>query len=144
MRFHAFVCILLTFSALAQQSPAPKPEITPAEARSRKLWEDYKNRDKAALKTTLDENFRALEEGGDFFGAADYISSLDGFELKSYDLNDYKVVALGADSVLLTYHARYEGASGGETTHGNAGFSEVWVRHGKTWKIQYLQETYVK
>jgi hypothetical protein len=148
----AVACLLLTRNALTQQkaqqnNPAHSrnPESAAAEARSRKVWEDFKNRNKAALSATLAENFRALEEGGSgFFGAKQYLSSLDEFELKSYNLSDYVVIPLGKDALLINYHARYEGAEAGETTKGNAGFSEVWVRRVGNWKLQYLEETYVK
>jgi hypothetical protein len=147
----AVACLFLTLNALAQEkAPQKKPAAPPnadtaaAEARSRKLWEDFRTRNKAALSATLAEGFRGLEEGGDFFDAKGYLSAFDGFELKSYVLSDYMATPLGTGAVLINYHARYEGAAAGETTQGNAGFSEVWVRRGGNWKLQYLQETYVK
>jgi hypothetical protein len=154
-RLVAIVCLFLAANALAQEKAPEKhqqgklatalnTDVAAAEARSRKLWEDYKNRDKAALSTTLSESFRGIEEGGDFFGAKEYLSTLDEFELKSYTLSDYIIMPLATGDVLINYHARYEGAAAGETTHGNAGFSEVWIRRGGNWKLQYLQETYVK
>jgi hypothetical protein len=152
MRFRlvAVACLFLTLSAMAQDK-AQQKKASPSqnaaaasEARSRKVWENFKNRDKAALAATLADGFRALEEGANFTDAKEYLSGIDDFVLKSYDLSDYVVTPLGADSVLLNYHARYEGVSGGETSKGNAGFSEVWVRRAGNWKLQYLQETYVK
>lgn len=153
MRFHlvAVVCLFLTLSALTQEkeqqkkgSTSQNPTAAASEARSRKVWEDFKNRNKTALAATLAEGFRALEEGANFSDATQYLSGLDDFELKSYELTDYVVRPLARDAVLLNYHARYEGVSGGETSKGNAGFSEVWVRRGDKWELQYLQETYVK
>jgi hypothetical protein len=154
MKFYLTVilCLFLTGNALAQEkAPANKlsarlnPVAAAAEARSRKLWADFKNRNKTALMAILADGFRALEEGANGFAdAKGYLSTLDDFELKSYDLSDYAITPLGADAVLVNYHARYAGASGGETTQGNAGFSEVWVRRAGKWKIQYLQETYWK
>jgi uncharacterized protein DUF4440 len=153
VRIHlvAIACLLLTLNALAQEKV---PQKTPAaslnadtaatEAHSRKLWEDFRTRNKTALSATLADGFRGIEEGGDFFDAKGYLSALDGFELKSYVLSDYVATPLGTGAVLINYHANYEGAAAGETTHGNAGFSEVWVRRGNNWKLQYLQETYVR
>ena len=147
----AVVCLLLTLNVLAQEKAQPKKPATSlnvataaAEAHSRKLWEDFRSRNKAALSATLAEGFRGLEEGGDFFDAKGYLSGFDEFELKNYVLSDYTVIPLATGAVLINYHANYEGAAAGETTHGNAGFSEIWVRHGSNWKLQYLQETYVK
>jgi hypothetical protein len=153
MRFRRItvICILLGMCAFAQEkAPQTEPpasqsvDAAAAEARSRKFWQDFKKRDKAALAATLAEGFRVLEEGANFTDAKGYLAGLDDFALKSYELSDYVVTELGRDAVLINYHARYEGVSGGETSQGNAGFSEVWVRRGGSWKIQYLQETYVK
>jgi hypothetical protein len=151
-RLTVILCLFLTVNALAQEkalanklSARLNPDAAAAEARSRKLWQDFKNRNKTALAAILADGFRALEEGANGFAdAKEYLSTLDDFELKSYDLSDYAATPLGADSVLVNYHARYEGVSGKETTQGNAGFSEVWVRRDEKWKIQYLQETYWK
>lgn len=154
MKFHlvAVVCLLLTLSSFAQEKSAENnpaalqnTDTAGCEARSRKIWEDFKNHNKAALAATLADGFRALEEGANGFAdAKGYLSTLDDFELKSYDLSDYTAVRLGSDSFLVNYHARYEGVSAGQTTQGNSGFSEVWVRRSGHWKIQYLQETYWK
>lgn len=151
-RLIAVACLFLIVNSFAQEkAPEHKPAALPSadaaawEARSRKIWEDFKNHNKAVLAATLAEGFRALEEGANGFAdSKGYLSTVDEFVLKSYELSDYGTVRLGDDAVLVNYHARYEGVSGGETTQGNAGFSEVWVRRGNHWKIQYLQETYWK
>jgi Domain of unknown function (DUF4440) len=150
-RWIPVACLLFTINIAAQEGAnankpagAPVAENYAAEARSRKIWADFKDRNKTALAATLADGFRALEEGADFTDAKGYLSGLDDFQLRSYDLTDYRAIPLGRDSILINYHARYEGISGGETSQGNAGFSEVWVRRDGSWKIQYLQETYVK
>lgn len=154
MRFRpvAFIVLLLSLSALSQEKTSlNKPtasanaDAAACEARSRKVWEDFRNRNKTALAATLAEGFRALEEGGDgFVDAKAYLATLDGFELKGYTLSDYTITPLVTGAVLINYHAVYEGAADGQSTQGNAGFSEVWVHRGGNWKLQYLQETYVK
>lgn len=150
MRFPLAVvaCMFFSLISVAQEKAQPasssNSDQTTCESHSRELWADYKARDQAALTATLAEGFRAIEEGADFFDAKAYISGLDGFELKSYTLSDYTVISLAHDACLVNYHARYEGVSAGEKSQATAGFSEVWVRRGGVWKIQYLQETYVK
>lgn len=130
---------------LKKPATSSNADTAACEARSRQIWEDFRNHNKAALAATLADGFRALEEGGDgFFDAKAYLSTLDGFELKGYTLSDFTITPLGTGAVLINYRAVYEGAADGQTTQGNAGFSEVWVRRGGNWKLQYLQETYVK
>jgi hypothetical protein len=158
MRFRAIAaaiavaCLLPSPNLLCQEkaqlnkpTASANAEAAACEARSRKIWEDFRNRKKTALAATLADGFRALEEGGDgFFDAKAYLSTLDGFELKGYTLSDYTITPLVPGAILINYHAVYEGAADGQSTQGNAGFSEVWVHRGGNWKLQYLQETYVK
>lgn len=53
-------------SAAAAQEKQPAANtgtVPPIEARVRKLWEAYKNKDKATLSAMLDGGFRQFEEG---------------------------------------------------------------------------------
>ena len=140
--------LFLASAATAQEKQqAAKPETVPAqvEARVRKLWEAYKNKDKAALSAMLDGGFRQFEEGLSAFGdKKTEVNSVDDFELLSYTLSDFNVKSIGPNAALVTYIAQYEGKSGGETSKGHSVFGEVWIRDGNEWKALYMQETYVK
>jgi hypothetical protein len=144
------VAVLLALAAAAtaqekQQAVKSKSGAPPLEAKVRKLWEDFKNKDKAGLAAALDDGFRQFEEGLSAFGDKKAeINAVDEFELVSYTLSDFTVKALGPNSALVTYIARYEGKSGGEATKGNSVFGEVWTRTGNEWKALYMQETYIR
>jgi hypothetical protein len=143
------VAVLLAFAsaATAQEKQAVKSRsgAPPLEAKVRKLWEDFKNKDKAGLAAALDDGFRQFEEGLSAFGdKKTEVNAVDEFELVSYSLSDFTVKSLGPNSALVTYMARYEGKSGGEATKGNSVFGEVWTRTGNEWKALYMQETYIK
>jgi hypothetical protein len=148
----ALVAVALLWSlasaATAQEKQqAAKPGTAPAqlEARVRKLWEAFKNKDKAALSAMLDGGFRQFEEGLSAFGdKKTEVNAVDDFELISYTLSDFTVKSIGPNAALVTYIAQYEGKSGGETSKAKSVFGEVWVRTGNEWKTLYMQETYVK
>lgn len=140
--------LFLASAATAQEKQlAAKPGTVPAqvEARVRKLWEAYKNKDKATLAAMLDGGFRQFEEGLSAFGdKKTEVNSVDDFELLSYTLSDFTVKSIGPNAALVTYIAQYEGKSGGEISKGHSVFGEVWTRDGNEWKALYMQETYVK
>jgi len=141
--------VLLSFGSLgvAQEKPAAKPKSdAPAvEARVRKLWEAFKNKDKSTLSSVLDDHFRLFEEGLSAFGdKKTEVNAVDEFELLSYALSDFTVKAVGPNVVLVTYIAQYEGKSGGEQSKAKSVFGEVWTRANGEWKALYLQETYMK
>jgi hypothetical protein len=139
----------LTTAATAQevQHPAGRSASSghAVEARVRKVWEDFKNKNKAGLGAALADGFREMEEGGSGFGDKKAeIAMVDDFELSSYVLRDFTVKSLGAQSALVTYSAHYEGKSGGLIAKSDSIFGEVWIREGNDWKALYIQETAVK
>ena len=144
------VAVLLSFAATAavQQKPQaanPHRMASPLEAKVRKLWENFKNKDKKSLAAMLDNGFRMFEEGLSTFGDKNAeVNAVDDFELVSYTLSDFTVKSLGPNAALVTYIAQYEGKSGGQTSKAKSVFAEVWIRQGTEWKDSYLQETYVK
>ncbi len=140
--------LALTSAAVAQEKQQAAKTGTfapPIEAQVRKLWEAYKNKDKAALSALLDGGFRQFEEGLTTFGdKKTEVNSVDEFTLLSYTLSDFTVQSLGPNAALVTYIAQYEGKSGGEVSKAKSVFGEVWIRAGGQWQDSYMQETYVK
>ena len=145
----AAACLILLVSAATAQELQQAVKSTPAppalEAKVRKVWGDFKNKDKASLGAALADGFREMEEGGSGFGDKKAeIASVDEFELTSYLLKDFTVKPLGTRSALVTYSAHYEGKTGGQMAKSNSIFGEVWVQEGAVWKVLYIQETAVK
>jgi len=150
MTHMAFACLLLlAAAATAQEMQHPTTTSAPVahalEARERKLWEAFKNKDKVTLAAMLDGGFRQFEEGLSAFGdKKTEVNAPDDFELISYTLSDFTVKSIAPNAALVTYIALYEGKSGGEISKAKSVFGEVWIRSGNEWKELYMQETYVK
>ncbi len=145
----ALAVVLLTLvgvlAAREKQAASPKSDAAAPEAQVRKLWEAFKNKDKATLSVLLDDQFRMFEEGLTTFGDKKAeVNSPDEYELLSYTLSNFTVKPIGPNAALVTYIAQYEGKSGGEILKGHSVFGEVWTRSGDKWKAMYLQETYMK
>ncbi len=146
----AVVVVLLSLAGAAtaqekQQAVKSNAGAPPLEAKEQKLWESFKNKDKAGLAALLDDDFRQFEEGISTFGdKKTEVNAVDEFELTSFTLSDFKVRSLGPNAALVTYIAQYEGKSGGEASKAKSVFAEVWIRKGNEWKDLYMQETYVK
>ena len=138
--------LFLASTAMAQGTPSKSSPIAPAlEAKVRKVWEDFRSKNKSSLGAALADGFREMEEGGSGFGDKKAeIASVDEFELTSYILKDFTVKSLGPHSALVTYSAHYEGKSAGQTQKSDSIFGEVWVHEGTDWKVLYIQETTVK
>ncbi len=143
----AVACLLSLASAVAAQAkqPAAKPTAPALEAKVRKVWEDFKNKNKESLGAALADAFRVVEEGTNGFGdkKAD-LATVDELELISYTLKDFTVKSLGTRSALVTYVAHYESKSGGQTAKADSVFGEIWIHEGNEWKALYVQETYIQ
>jgi hypothetical protein len=139
--------LLLTTVVAAQEKPAANATASASglEAKVRKVWQDFKNKNKESLGAALDDGFRVVEEGTNGFGDKKTdISTVDELELIRYTLNDFTVKQLGPGAALVTYVAHYESKSGGQTAKANSVFGEVWTREGNDWKALYVQETYIQ
>jgi len=139
--------LMLSFAtpATAQERQVAKAGVPQLETQVRKLWEAFKNKDKATLSSLIDDQFRMFEEGlATFADKKAEVNAPDEYELLNYTLNDFTVRPLGPSTALVTYRAQYEGKAGGEIAKGNSIFGEVWTGSGKGWKVLYLQETYIK
>lgn len=133
-------------AATAQEKQSPAKSASPQlELRVRKLWESFKNKDKAALSAILDDRFRLFEEGLTAIGDKKAeVNAVDEFQLLNYTLSDFTVKSIAPNAALVTYTAQYEGKSGGEVSKSKSVFGEVWIRAGNEWKAFYMQETYLK
>jgi hypothetical protein len=144
----AVVCLLLLAGAGAQEkthSPTSTQDASVLEAKIRKVWDGFKNKNKESVAAALADDFRELEEDGNGFGdKTAELAMVDEFELSSYNLKDFKVRSLGKDSALVTYLAHYEGKAGGQPIKSNTAYGEVWIKQGNDWKLLYVQETNVK
>lgn len=142
----ALLLLSIAGAATAQEHAAkPQSDAAAIEANVRKLWEAFKNKDKAKLSTLLDDGFRQFEEGLTTFGDKKAeVNAPDEYDLLGYTLSDFNVKPTGPNSAVVTYIAKYEGKSGGEVAKAKSVFGEVWIRTGVQWKALYMQETYVK
>jgi hypothetical protein len=132
------VLFLVASAATAQDKQAIKSGTVPAqvEAQVRKLWEAFKNKDKATLSILLDDGFRQFEEGLTTFGdKKTEVNAVDEFELISYTLSDFTVKSTAPNTALVTYIAQYEGKTGGEVSKAKSVFGEVWIRTGNEGKV---------
>ena len=138
--------LLLATVAAAQEKPTDKSNASAhvLEAKVRKVWEDFKNKNKEPVAAALADDFRVVEEDTSGFGDKKTdIASVDELELVSYTLKDFTVKSLGPRAALVTYVAHYESKSGGQTAKADSVFGEVWTHEGNDWKALYLQETYI-
>jgi hypothetical protein len=144
----AAICVAIV-TAVSAQEMKPTTPATPSasalEAKVRKSWEQFKNKDKAGFAAGLAEGYRAVEDDGD--GARDAkaeVAEIDDFVLSQYTLTGFHITSLSASAALVTYTAEYSGTASGQPVHDKIAIAEVWVKRGSDWKELYSQDTKVK
>jgi hypothetical protein len=111
----------------------------------RKVWEDYKNKNKQGLGSALADDFREVTHGVDgIFGRDTEFSEMEKFTLAHYELSNFHLLSIGKDAALMTYAAHYDGAYEGTPLRMSTVYGEVWVKQGNAWKLLWAQETKVK
>lgn len=129
----------------AGATEAPKGTSAVLEAKVKKAWEDYKNKDKTSFAAILADGFREVEDDGNGFrDAKAEVAEIDEFNIAAYTLKDFSVKPLGPDAALVNYVAEYSGSAGGEKVQEKDAYGEVWVKRGGDWKVLYVQSTKMK
>ena len=148
-----FICFLLPLTLLAQEekkSAAAKTAsagnaATVLEAKIRKAWEDYKNRDKKAFAAILADGFGEVTNDAEGIASKDAeISEMDHFNLAHYDLKDFKLRPVANSGAVMTYVAEYSGSYDNTPLQMKAMYGEVWIKAGNDRKLLWVQETKLK
>lgn len=140
------VCLMLATASLWSQQIHPSPTSAKIlEAKIRKAWQDYKNKDKVSFAAIFAEDFRCIKEGAsDIQDKKSEVDGIDQFDLKQYTLSNFNIQMIGTAAALATYAAEYSGDAAGEHLQQKSGWSEVWMQCNRVWKLVYLQETQLK
>lgn len=148
-------CVLAFTGAFAQDQKKPMTAHTVSadhssltavlEPKTRKAWEDYKNRNKQAFAAILAPGYLAVtNEAEGIFGRDTELSEMDHFTLAKYDLTSFKVITLGSSAALVTYRADYSGTYDKSPVNIKTLYGEVWTKIGNDWKLLWTQETKLK
>ena len=147
----AFGLLVVAASGAQEKAPAAKMDSgAPAttkllETKIRKVWADYKNKDKHGLGSALADDFREVTDGSDgIFGKETDLSEMEKFTLSQYELSNFHMKSISKDAVLMTYSAHYSGAYEGTAMKMSTVYGEVWVRRANEWKQIWGQETKLK
>jgi hypothetical protein len=149
----ALIACLFMVVASSAQEKASVTRVEPVasstekllETHIRKVWEDYKNKDKQGLGSALADGFREVTDGADgIFGKDTEFSEMEKFTLAHYELSNFHVKPIGKDATLVTYTAHYDGAYEGTPLQMSTVYGEVWIKQGNAWKLLWAQETKVK
>jgi hypothetical protein len=100
------------------------------------VQEAVRRHDRDVLEDLLAPEFRLItSRGGNPRDREDWIAAATGpFQVDSYELSDFQVVALG-DTAVVTRHDLQEARMGTRRAHRSWLTTDVWVREGQRWRL---------
>ena len=140
--------IMLLVIAIAASSVAfgqMKSKANSVEARlialEKQSWEEWKNKNGGFFQTLLTDEAVNIGVGGLSNKSQIVKSTSSDCEVKSFSVDNFKVVMLDKNVALLTYTATQDGVCSGQTIPAKVISSSVYVKRGGKWLNAFYQET---
>ncbi len=140
--------IMIMAIAIAASSVAfgqMKSKDNSVEARliaiEKQSWEEWKNKNGGFFQTLLTDEAVNVGVGGLSNKSQIVKSTSSDCEVKSFSVDNFKVVMLDKNVALLTYAAIQDGVCGGRTIPAKVFASSVYVKRGGKWLNAFYQET---
>lgn len=107
-------------------------------------WEAWKNKDATWFQTNTTEEFLSISSDG-ISTKADVIKSVPvDCNIKSYSLDDFKVIMLDKKTIVLTYVTTQDGICGGKKIPAQLRVSATYVKRGEKWLEAVYMETAIQ
>ena len=145
--------IILCVASFAQAVPQPSDADAQAMmAKSKAVLEAIKAKDVQTLNGLLADNFRSVDLAGDLGGRQELLGlAHEGF-LKDFLFYNPQALRIDHDSILVSYNAAItlsdavmEELMGDNITWPRySKVSDLWVRQGSEWKLNFEQVTPVR
>ncbi|MFN2455802.1 MAG: nuclear transport factor 2 family protein [Pyrinomonadaceae bacterium] len=110
-------------------------------ALEKQSWQEWKNKNGGFFQTLLTDEAVNVGVGGLSNKSQIVKSTTSDCEIKSFSVDNFKVVMLDKDAALLTYTAMQDGVCGGKTIPSKVLASSVYVKRGGKWLNAFYQET---
>ncbi len=110
-------------------------------ALEKQSWEEWKNKNGGFFQTLLTDEAVNVGVGGLSNKSQIVKSTSSDCEVKSFSVDNFKVVMLDKNVALLTYAAIQDGVCGGRTIPAKVFASSVYVKRGGKWLNAFYQET---
>ncbi len=110
-------------------------------ALEKQSWEEWKNKNGNFFQTLLTDEAVNVGVGGLSNKSQIVKSTSSDCEVKSFSVDNFKVVMLDKNVALLTYAAIQDGVCGGRTIPAKVFASSVYVKRGGKWLNAFYQET---
>src|SRR5437870_13699444 len=138
MKKYMTYAVTAFFAATAISLAAPDKEAIMAKEQA--AWQAFKDKNADGFKKVVDKDFRGVYAEG----ISDMQKELDDmkkWDMKSFTISDYKIVSVGADTIMSTYKVVVEGTYDGKDSSGTYNAGSVWKMEKGGWKAIFHTNT---
>lgn len=108
------------------------PETDVLMAREKAAWQAFKDKKADDFKKVVHAEMIGVYAEG-ISDMAKEMSDMQKWDMKSFAISDYHVVAVGADTMVSTYKVTLEGTYDGQDAGGAFNAGSVWTKQKGEW-----------
>jgi hypothetical protein len=123
--------MMALLATVAVSSAAPDKDALMEKEKA--AWQAFKDKKSDDFKKVVSADMVAVYDDG----MADMQRELDDmqkWDMKSFEISDYKITSQGPNVVIATYTVKVEGTYNGKDATGTYNAGSVWQKHKGDWK----------
>ncbi len=118
------------------------PDKAALEAKEKAAWQAFKDKKTDDFKKIINTEFCGVYDSG-IYNMQKEVDDMQKWDMKSFALSDYQMVAAGRGTVMTTYTVKIEGTFNGKDASGTFNCGSVWKKQ-KDGEWQPIFHTNVK
>lgn len=130
MNKYLMLVLSLFFAATVVSFAAPTKDAMMEKEKS--AWQTFKDKKEGAFKKLVDKDFFGVYAEG-VSDMAKEISDMGKWDMKSFEISDYKIFSDEKDVVVATYVVKIEGTYDGKDASGTYNAGSVWKEENGKW-----------
>jgi hypothetical protein len=126
------LAVAVFFAAVVISIAAP-PSKDALMAKETTAWQTFKDKKADDFKKLLSSDFCGVYSDG-VYDFQKEVDDMKAWDMKSFTISDYKIVAVGTDTVISNYKVVIEGTKEGKDASGTFNCGSVWKMEKGAWK----------
>ena len=131
MKKYMTYAVIASFATITISLAAPDKDVVMAKEQA--AWQAFKDKNADGFKKVVHPDFRGVYDAG----ISDMQKEMDDmkkWDMKSFTIGDYNIVAVGTDTVMSTYKVLVQGTYDGKDASGTFNAGSIWKKEKGGWQ----------
>ena len=130
MKNYLSLAVTMLFATAAVSFAAPTKDAMMEKEKG--AWQAFKDKKEADFKKLVDKDFLGVYVEG-VFDVAKELDAMKNWDMKSFEISDYKIFSDEKDVVVATYIVKIDGTYNGQDASGTYNCGSVWKAENGKW-----------